>query len=245
MSASSVYVPGRLSPRDTDRLRALFRFLFSFYAAVEVRGREHLPASGGFIVCINHLSRLDAPLVFGQLDGRKVTAFAADTYRPNPFFKLILEMVDVIWVHRGAIGPSTIKAALQALRAGRVLGVAPEGTRSLTHTLQAGKAGAASLAVAAGAPIVPAAITGTEHLSRAITRFFPLWRGRVPVTLQFGEPFTLPPLGRGERAEKLDAYTDEIMCRIAALLPAQYRGVYAGHPRLVALLSSRTGPSAG
>lgn len=235
MNASPVYVPGRLSPRDADRLRAFFRFLFSLYARVEVRGRENLPASGGFIVCINHLSRLDAPLVFGCLDGRRVTAFAADTYRPNPFFKLILESVDVIWVHRGAIGPSTLKAALQALRAGRVLGVAPEGTRSLTHALQVGKAGAASLAAAAGVPIVPAAITGTEHLHHALARFYPLWRGRLPVSLEFGEPFTLPPLGRGERAEKLDAYTDEIMCRIAALLPARYRGVYAGHPRLQAL----------
>ncbi|MBL8058180.1 MAG: 1-acyl-sn-glycerol-3-phosphate acyltransferase [Anaerolineales bacterium] len=236
MSEQPVYVPGRLSPANVDRARALLRWAFGIFADLEVRGREHLPA-GGCLVCPNHLSRFDAPLVYCLLPGRPVTAFAADTYRAQPFFRLFIQQVDTIWVHRGAIGPSTLKYAWQALRAGRSLGLAPEGTRSLTGALQPGKPGAAALAAAAGAPIVPVAITNTEHLGAAMRSLRWLGRDRLRLTVTFGRPFTLPPIERHERAEKLDEYTAEIMCRIAALLPAHYHGVYAGHPRLAALLA--------
>ncbi len=229
-AAQPVFVPGRLSPRNVDRVRAVMRFLFGLFADVEVHGLEHIPP-GGCLLCPNHLSRFDAGLVFCLLRGRNVTAFAADKYRPQPFFRAIVEMVDAIWVNRGAIGPSTIRAALQTLRDGRLLGLAPEGTRSATRALQPGKHGAALLAATAGVPIVPVAITGTEHMAEAIKRFR---RARLTVTL--GEPFPLPPLTGDQRAQKLDTYTDEIMCRIAALLPEPYRGVYADHPRLAELL---------
>lgn len=237
MSELPVFVPGRLSQRNVERLRAVFNGLFALFAEVRVSGAEHLPAGGGFIVCPNHLSRFDAPLLFAQLPGRAVTAFAADTYRPHWFFRLIIESVDAIWVHRGAIGPSTLKAALRALRAGRVLGLAPEGTRSPTHQLQPAKTGAAALATAAGVPIVPVAITGTEHLGPAIAGLRAPWRGRVPITVTFGPAFQLAPAAEAaSRAEALEAATTELMCRIAALLPPPYRGAYADHPRLRALL---------
>jgi 1-acyl-sn-glycerol-3-phosphate acyltransferase len=58
------------------------------------------------------------------------------------------------------------------------------------------------------------------------------------VVVKVGEPFTLPEISRQGRAESLAAYTDEIMCRIAALIPAEYRGVYTDHPRLKELLHS-------
>lgn len=235
MNEPSVFVPGRLSARNVERLRATFRFLFHLFADVQVRELAPLP-EGGCILCANHLSRFDAPLVFCLLRGRAVTAFAADTYRSNPFFRTVVECVDTIWVHRGAIGPSTLKAALQALRQGRVLGVAPEGTRSPTRALQVGRTGAAALASAANVPIVPIAITNTENLGASLLR---PWRGRLPITLTFGVPFRLPDSVSGTRADKLEAYTTEIMCRIAALLPSQYHGAYAGHPRLLELLNAQ------
>jgi len=65
---------------------------------------------------------------------------------------------------------------------------------------------------------------------------------RSQVTGQVGQPFTLPPLKGSDRDAALKLYTDEIMCRIAALLPPGYRGVYAEHPRLQELLE--TAPAA-
>ncbi|NJN80793.1 MAG: hypothetical protein HC797_10190 [Anaerolineales bacterium] len=52
-----------------------------------------------------------------------------------------------------------------------------------------------------------------------------------------GEPFTLPPIPRDKREETLKQYTDEIMCRIAVMLPKHNRGFYADHPRLKELLN--------
>jgi 1-acyl-sn-glycerol-3-phosphate acyltransferase len=63
------------------------------------------------------------------------------------------------------------------------------------------------------------------------------WR-RPKVVISIGEPFTLPPIPGKDRDAALQAYTDEIMCRIAALLPPSYRGVYAEYPRLKELLES-------
>jgi 1-acyl-sn-glycerol-3-phosphate acyltransferase len=85
---------------------------------------------------------------------------------------------------------------------------------------------------------VPVAITGTEDkaLFGSIKRF-----RRAHITVTAGPAFTLPPLPRENRDEALKQYTDEIMCRIAALLPEKYRGVYANHQRLKELLEEQQG----
>jgi 1-acyl-sn-glycerol-3-phosphate acyltransferase len=82
------------------------------------------------------------------------------------------------------------------------------------------------------------AITGTED-KNLFGNFKRLRRSHVTVTA--GPAFVLPPLPREHRDETLKRYTDEIMCHIAALLPEQYRGVYADHPRLQEILGQRAG----
>ena len=233
MPEKPVFVRGRLSPRGLARLRRLFAALYGLFATVEVRGLEHLPA-GGVVITPNHNSRFDPPLIFLTLPQRKMTLFNADSYRRNPFFRWVLESVDVIWVNRGATSPATIKAALQALRSGSILGIAPEGTRSPTGALIEGKTGAAFLALAAGVPIVPCAITGVEKLALAIRRL-----RRIKLTVTYGPAFELPRTDKRGRSDpqQLEAATTEIMCRLAALLPPEYRGVYADHPRLKELLA--------
>jgi len=234
MSIRPIFQRGWLPPWGVEALRRTFETLFRILTRVEVRGLENLPASGGFILSSNHLSRLDAPLIFILLKGRKLTAFAADTYRPRPFFRAILRSIDVIWVHRGAIGPSTIRYAIHALRNGSAIGVAPEGTRSPTHALIEGKTGAAFLALAAGVPIVPIALDNPEKILPSLARL-----RRQPVTITVGKPIVLPPQPDGHRpdSQTLEDDTTEVMCRIAAMLPPERRGVYADHPRLKEMLA--------
>jgi 1-acyl-sn-glycerol-3-phosphate acyltransferase len=64
---------------------------------------------------------------------------------------------------------------------------------------------------------------------------------RPHLYVRFGTPFTLPLLDRKSREASLQCNTDEIMCRIAAMLPEMYRGVYAQHPRLKELLANHDG----
>ena len=78
--------------------------------------------------------------------------------------------------------------------------------------------------------------------SELLARDVPIGEPELPITLTAGPAFTLPPLPRENRDEVLKQYTDEIMCRIAALLPEQYRGVYADHPRLKELLQQQNMP---
>lgn len=236
MPDQPIFVKGRFSAAGVARLQRLFRALYVLFATVEVSGLEHLPP-GGVVITPNHNSRFDPPLIFMTLPPqRKMTLFNADSYRRNPIFRWILESVDVIWVNRGATSPATIKAALTALRGGSILGIAPEGTRSPTGALIEGKTGAAFLALAAGVPVVPCALTGVEQLGQAI-------RGlrRIRLTVTYGPAFQLPKPDKRGRSDpqQLEAATTEIMCRLAALLPPEYRGVYANHPRLQALLAER------
>lgn len=239
MPTEPAYERGWLPPQGVETLRWIFKTLFGILAPIEARGVENLPPVGGsgFIISANHMSYFDAPLVFVQMrPGSQLTAFGADKYRHDWFMSFILRMVGVIWVNRESPTPATIKAAIQVLRDGSMLGVAPEGTRSrVTHALQQGKTGAVYMAVMAGVPIVPTAIMHTDLVSRDLKRL-----RRSYVKIVFGKPLTFPMPARQERDAKFEAYTEELMCQIAALLSPEYRGVYAGHPRLKELESSNS-----
>ena len=97
------------------------------------------------------------------------------------------------------------------------------------------KPGVTYLATKLNCPILPIDITGTED--KVILGNIKRLR-KSHITITAGPNFTLPPLPRENRDEMLKKYTDEIMCRIAVLLPEKYRGVYAEHPRLKELLAT-------
>lgn len=211
-------------------LRSVFRFLGWLLLRQEVHGLENIPASGPFLIVVNHLGIADPPLVFMNVR-RQMVMFAADKWKKVPGIRHLAEATGVIWVARGEADLSAIKSALAVLKAGRPLGMAPEGTRSPTRTLQRGKTGAAYLADRTGVPIVPIGISGSERLAENLRRL-----RRTSVRFVVGKPFHLPPNGHA-KGDLLEAYTTQIMCRIAALLPPEYRGVYAEHPLLFELIN--------
>jgi 1-acyl-sn-glycerol-3-phosphate acyltransferase len=116
-----------------------------------------------------------------------------------------------------------LRLSQRALRRGLVLGMFPEGTRS-GGRLARGEPGSAIIAIRTGVPILPVAIWGTENvkLPRDLFR-------RTRVNIRYGEPFRLPQSKKMTK-EQVAAGTDEIMKRIAELLPVQYRGDFAGTP---------------
>jgi 1-acyl-sn-glycerol-3-phosphate acyltransferase len=121
---------------------------------------------------------------------------------------------------------NAIREIMRRLKAGGVLVMAPEGTRSPTAALQDGKDGASYLAAKSGLPILPVGVTGTEdELVGQRLRHFK----RLRIVAHVGKTFRLLPLSAKDRETQLPQFTDEIMCQIAALLPESYRGLYANH----------------
>jgi 1-acyl-sn-glycerol-3-phosphate acyltransferase len=136
-----------------------------------------------------------------------------------------MRAVNAIFVNRGEVDRKALREALATLKAGGVLGMAPEGTRSKTGGLQRGRSGAAYLAYHSGVKLLPAVSTGQEHVVSSLLR---LRRARVRVTI--GPAFEPPPVSGKITTAHLDSFAEEIMHRLAALLPPEYRGVYADVP---------------
>ncbi len=214
-------------------LHWFIRSVITRLVRIRPEGFEHLPPSGPYIVAANHLAFWDAPIIYALLGGPHLTGWAAEKYRYNPIWGTILRMGSGIFIERGAVDRDALGGAVAWLRQGKVFGVAPEGTRSKTGGLARGKSGVVFIAQRAGAPIVPLAHFGTERVTRTWLRL-----RRPEVTVRVGPSFTLPPLASTERSATLREQTDLVMCHIAALLPPEYRGVYADHPELHRLLTS-------
>ncbi len=218
-------------------LRRVLLFLFRILTRLEVVGEENIPECGGCLLASNHLSRLDAPLVFALLKRKDSTGLIADKYKNYPIFKWVIEGAEGIWLDRDHPDFGALRAAVKYMRAGGLIGLAPEGTRSTTGGLIQPKPGVAFLAAKANVPIVPVAIRGTEKTIQGFKQF-----RRLPVRVEFGAPFSLSEGQTKDRSQDKDAVlkeaADEIMCQIAKLLPANYWGVYEGHPRLFELLNA-------
>jgi 1-acyl-sn-glycerol-3-phosphate acyltransferase len=215
-------------------LRAIVRFIMNLIADVEIVGMEKIPP-GNYILASNHLGRLDTAVLLYALDREDIILPVAEKYKNHPLFGAIGRAVDAIWLNRFDADFSAMREILARMKRGGLMVIAPEGTRSKTESLQEGKLGVAFIAGKSGYPVIPIALTGTED--RGVVENLKRFR-RSKIRAAVGEPFTvhLSP-GRGREAV-MRAATGEIMCRIAAMLPEKYRGVYAEHPRLKELLST-------
>lgn len=203
---------------------------------MQVEGYENLPSSGGYIAAANHLGRMDIPLVYYLLDRDDVILLVAEKYRKYGIVRWLVKQLDALWLDRFASDIHALRSTLDRLKAGGVLVIAPEGTRSPTGALITGKAGSSYLAAKSGLPVIPVAAIGTED--GLVVKQLKHLR-RLNIQVEIGLPFYIPPLSRGNREVALQEATDEIMCRIACLLPENYRGVYADHPRLIELLQEQ------
>lgn len=219
-------------------VRGIARVVLAIIARIEIIGNVDY-RNGGFIIVANHVGRLEAFLVILLAERDDVVLILAEKYKKYAFWRYVARKVDGIWVNRFDADFAALRVVLKRLQNGEILAVAPEGTRSPTESLLPGKPGAAYLAAKSGLPVIPIGIVGTEDrvVKYRLERF-----KRLDITIRIGEPFRLSPLPKVDRDEWLQAQTDDIMCRIAALLPPDHRGVYANHPRLHQLLQERGSP---
>lgn len=208
-------------------LRSVFDFLFWMLSRRTLLGAKNMPSSGGYLMIINHQSMVDIALLFTLLPHPRLSALVTTKYMENWFFNWLLTVTNIIWLRRGESDRAALKVAIERMHAGVLVGIAPEGTRSTTGGLLPGLPGAAFLAVHAGVPVLPVALLHTA------TAFGELKRLRRPhMVMKVGPAFTVPPLQPANRSAQLERITEEMMLRLAAMLPAARRGVYADHARL-------------
>jgi 1-acyl-sn-glycerol-3-phosphate acyltransferase len=227
------------------KLRRIICWLLKLLTLTEFNGIENIPLTGGVLIAINHMSRMDIPVFFLTPNRPDMTALVTTKYLKYPLIRWFIVTAKGIWLDRDTADFSAFRAAVEALNKGMAIGIAPEGTRSETATLQEGKPGTALLALRAGVPILPAAIIGTEDSVKKILHF-----QKPHIIVSFAPLIPAPKLDRDNRAEQLQTLTDEIMCQIAVMMPEKYHGFYADHPRLKELLEQRrinsaTSPSPG
>jgi 1-acyl-sn-glycerol-3-phosphate acyltransferase len=206
------------------------RFAWRFFARVETHGLERLRGLEGPVLLVaNHVSNADPPLIGSFVTpalGRRIYWLGKQEALDWPVAGAFIRHNAVIGIQRGAADVEAFRAARRVLDEGHVLIVFPEGTRSPTGALQEAKEGTTILALRTGARIVPIGVAGTRPVwprGQRLPHF-----GRRRVVLRVGEPFTISAPGSGaERRAAQVAATNEIMGRIAALLPAAQRGAYA------------------
>jgi 1-acyl-sn-glycerol-3-phosphate acyltransferase len=187
-------------------------------------GRERVPLTGPLLVCGNHQSTLEPPLVPAFLPRNDSWSMAKAEYFEGGGLKAwIFIAFHAFPVVRHSADRAAIKRALAILKAGQTLVLYPEGTRVTSGGLQRPEPGAGFIATLTGAPVQPVAVTGGREVLGKGFRI----PHRAPLRLEFGEPFKIParrPDGR--KVEHQDA-ADAIMLAIAEMLPADLRGEFA------------------
>ncbi len=187
------------------------------------RGQEHLPRSGGAIVVVNHISKID-PLTFGyfvQANGRVPRYLAKVELFEHRWLGRVFVGADMIPVQRGGDGASSsIQAAVDAVRAGACIVVYPEATITRDPALwpMVGKTGAARIALATGAPVIPCAQWGPHRVLAPYAKR-PVLSRRQTMYARAGVPVNLGDLvGRDLDADALASATTRIMNAITAEL---------------------------
>lgn len=221
-------------------IRLLIHGVLGSIIRLDAVGYENLPQEGGFVIAANHLGFLDVPMAYYALENWNLFIPVAEKWAENPIWRWFAKYLNLIFIDRFNPDLKAMREMIKRMEEGQTLAIAPEGTRARDEKMAQGKPGVAYLASKMGWMIVPVAISGTED--RLLLENLRHLR-RSPVTLRAGKAFVLPPFPKENREQVFQDYTDEIMCRIAVMLPEKNRGYYAQHPRLKALLAERAGGS--
>lgn len=183
----------------------LLHLYFSLFYRVKATGIENIPEKGEFLLYANHPSAWDMLLIASHMK-RQIRFMAKIELYKNPILAFILRNLGAFPVNRGKGDVGSVKTVFNLLRQGEIVGVFPEGTRTLKKDPQKRKAGAAMLAYHSKVPILPVGVKWNKK-----------WFSKLEIV--FGEPFELP-VNEGEHVskEKLLESTRLIMDRIYGLI---------------------------
>jgi 1-acyl-sn-glycerol-3-phosphate acyltransferase len=187
----------------------------------------NVPENGPFIIACNHINFMEVPLLYTHLQPRKITGFAKAETWDNPAMGLLFNLWGAIPIKRGEADATAFRSALDALKQGKILAVAPEGTRSGHGKMGRGYPGIVIMAQHSAVPILPLVYYGGERFRDNINRF-----KRTDFHIRVGKLFKLTFLEGKLDREVRSRMVDEIMYQLALLLPVEYRGYYSDLSKL-------------
>lgn len=198
------------------------KFVLGGVCRVDARELARLPARGPLIIVTNHINFLEVPLIYAFSYPRNVIGLVKKETWDNPLLGILATAWEAVPIDRNASDIGALNASLGVLAAGGILAIAPEGTRSGNGRLGRGHGGVVQLAARSGAAVIPVVHFGGEAFWANIRSL-----RRTRVTFRVGEAFRIEaPEGGFTRTSRREA-SDELMRRMARLLPPEYRGLYA------------------
>jgi 1-acyl-sn-glycerol-3-phosphate acyltransferase len=190
---------------------------FRIMTKIVVERADRMPTHGPVIMAANHLTNYDVFFLQAAIS-RPIFYMGKEELFRNPTMDWALRQLGGFPVYRSTGDEWALRHAEKVLRAGKVLGMFPEGTRSKGKGLKPAKTGFARLALAIGCPIQPVALHGPQYMFRRVQR------RRTEVMVTFGEP--IYPEGEDSPL----GLTDQLMFALAAMLPVEMRGAYRSRP---------------
>lgn len=180
-----------------------------------------MPWKGPFILVGNHVNFLETPLVLALMDNPYLTGLAKRESWDNPLLNFLFTRWGLIPIDRGVVDREAMRQCIEALEQGKMLAISPEGTRSRDGNLLPGKPGIVPLAAQSGAPILPVGFFGHENFWTNLKNL-----RKTEFHVSVGNPFRLHPDADIRSRDVRQEITDEIMFKIAELLPERMRGHY-------------------
>lgn len=203
-------------------LTGLTRLVLVILVRWEVENQSRIPSTGGVVLVGNHMHLFD-PALIAASSSRRVHPMAKREIFKIPLIGWIFWIYGAFPVRRFAADIGALRTARNHLQGGEAVLMFPEGTRSVGSLMPA-LPGAAMVALLAGVPVVPFAITGTESLGIRRALLGRLTGRKICLRVQFGESFELP--AGSSDTKQAEMTTDLMMRKVASLLPENYRGAY-------------------
>ncbi len=203
-------------------VNAFLRGVFRLVCKVDDRELARIPRNGPLILIGNHINFLETPIFVSWMDNPAITGIAKRESWKNPLFYFLFNLWEIIPIDRGVVDREAFRSSFDALARGKILALSPEGTRNGTGKLVKGKPGVSFLAARSGAAVLPAVFWGHEDFWKNFKRL-----RRTELHIAVGTPFRLTPEGASQAREVREAVADEMMYKLAELLPEKYRGEYA------------------
>ena len=202
-------------PRLYETLRGPLRAVLDRLFGLAVEGLEHLPDRGPFIVAANHHNYLDGVVLGCVVPPPIAFLVMPRVWRATPLHPFFHRRIGSIPLDPDRPDPGALRRALDALAAGRVVGIFPEGPFSVRGRLERGLPGVGLLALRSGVAVVPAGIRGTYEA--LVGRRFYVPR-RQPLTVRFGPPRSFSTAAYSSPRVARREVTEQIMADIADLL---------------------------